>query len=74
MEMDSSQSTEATEKKELETYKKIKLLGKGAHGKAFLVQCGSDKVRARYNTVELRSYKENRHQENESRRIERHFP
>jgi len=29
---------------ELETYKKVKLLGKGAHGKAFLVKCGSDGV------------------------------
>jgi hypothetical protein len=28
----------------LETYKKVKLLGKGAHGKAFLVSCGSDGV------------------------------
>ena len=28
----------------LETYKKIKLLGKGSYGKAFLVTCGSDGV------------------------------
>jgi hypothetical protein len=26
------------------TYKKIKLLGKGSFGKAFLVECGSDNV------------------------------
>jgi len=29
---------------QFETYKKISLLGKGSFGKAFLVQCGSDKV------------------------------
>lgn len=27
-----------------ETYKKVKLLGKGSFGKAFLVKCGSDGV------------------------------
>lgn len=30
--------------KELESYKKVSLLGKGSFGKAFLVQCGSDGV------------------------------
>ena len=29
---------------ELETYKKVKLLGKGSYGRAFLVRCGSDDV------------------------------
>jgi hypothetical protein len=28
----------------LESYKKIRLLGKGSFGKAFLVECASDKV------------------------------
>lgn len=27
-----------------ESYKKIKVLGEGSFGKAFLVECGSDKV------------------------------
>ena len=31
-----------TPKKQLETYKKVKVLGKGSFGKAFLVTCGSD--------------------------------
>lgn len=29
---------------QFETYKKIDVLGKGSFGKAFLVECGSDKV------------------------------
>ena len=29
---------------DLETYKKVKLLGKGSYGKAFLVKCASDGV------------------------------
>ena len=30
--------------KAVETYKRIKLLGEGSFGKAFLVECESDKV------------------------------
>ena len=32
----------ASQPQEMESYKKVKLLGKGAYGKAFLVKCGSD--------------------------------
>ena len=35
---------QASPKKQLETYKKVKVLGKGSFGKAFLVTCGSDGV------------------------------
>ena len=31
--------------KKYETYNKIKLLGEGSFGKAYLVECNSDKVR-----------------------------
>jgi len=31
-------------KKAQETYKKLKLLGEGSFGKAYLVECASDKV------------------------------
>jgi hypothetical protein len=31
-------------KKNFETYKKLTLLGEGSFGKAFLVECASDKV------------------------------
>jgi len=31
-------------KQQLETYKKVRVLGKGSFGKAFLVTCGSDGV------------------------------
>lgn len=34
----------APAKKVLETYKKVRILGKGSFGKAFLVICGSDGV------------------------------
>lgn len=31
-------------KSQFETYRKIEVLGKGSFGKAFLVECGTDKV------------------------------
>ncbi len=34
--------------KKYETYTKIKLLGEGSFGKAFLVECNSDKVSVSY--------------------------
>ena len=40
----SKQVKQHSSSNDLETYKKVKLLGKGAHGKAFLVKCGSDGV------------------------------
>lgn len=36
------------DKGQFETYKKIKVLGKGSFGKAFLVECGSDGVTIDY--------------------------
>ena len=33
-----------TMNKNFETYKKLSLLGEGSFGKAYLVECGSDKV------------------------------
>ena len=40
----SGKAPAAPPKKVLESYKKIKILGKGSFGKAFLVTCGSDGV------------------------------
>jgi predicted Ser/Thr protein kinase len=48
----------------MESYKKLKLLGQGSFGKAFLVQCASDKV-SKVTRVDARSHQENRHQEDE---------
>ena len=65
----------------LETYKKVKLLGKGSYGKAFLVTCGSDGV-SNYKSINPNSEssmlgtccdKEDRHKEDERRRLESHL-
>lgn len=61
----------------LETYKKVKLLGKGAHGKAFLVQCGSDSVSLscnRLTILEPGSNQEDRHKKDEPRGLARDLP
>ncbi len=61
-----------------ETYKKIKILGKGSFGKAFLVECGSDQVSKAKNhcapCVESCSDKEDQHQEDERGREEGDLP
>ena len=51
-------ASQSKPKKQLETYKKIKVLGKGSFGKAFLVQCGTDGSYAVVKKIDIKKMSE----------------